>query len=64
MGQRQHAGDVQKKAKVFEADPFKVFIDRLTRLPPIANPGDKCEDPVAINVVGTAPRASKQATDE
>jgi hypothetical protein len=35
MGQRQHAGDVQKKAKVFEADSFKEFIDRSTRLPPI-----------------------------
>lgn len=56
--------EMYKKAKAFEVDSLREFVDRLTKLPPITNPGDKYEYSVAIDVVGTAPRASKQATDE
>jgi CubicO group peptidase (beta-lactamase class C family) len=47
-----NVSEMYKKAKVFEVDSLKGFIERLTKLPLIANPGDKYEYSVAIDVLG------------
>jgi CubicO group peptidase (beta-lactamase class C family) len=47
-----NVSEMYKKAKVFEVDSLKEFIDRLTKLPLIANPGDKYEYSAAIDVLG------------
>ena len=41
-----------KKAKVFEVDSLKEFIDRLTKLPLMSNPGEKYEYSVGLDVLG------------
>lgn len=47
-----NVSEMYKKAKVFEVDSLKEFIERLTKLPLIANPGDKYEYSAAIDVLG------------
>jgi len=41
-----------QKAKVFEVDSLHGFIERLAKLPLVANPGDKYEYSVGIDVLG------------
>jgi CubicO group peptidase (beta-lactamase class C family) len=47
-----NVSEMYKKAKVFEVNSLKEFIERLGKLPLIANPGDKYEYSVAIDVLG------------
>lgn len=47
-----NVSEMYKKAKVFDVTSLKEFIDKLTKLPLIANPGDKYEYSVALDVLG------------
>ncbi len=47
-----NVGEMYRKAKVFDVTSLKEFIDKLTKLPLIASPGDKYEYSVAIDVLG------------
>jgi CubicO group peptidase (beta-lactamase class C family) len=45
-------GEIYRKAKFFEVGSLKEFIDRASKLPLIANPGEKYEYSIAIDVLG------------
>ena len=47
-----NVGEMYRKAKIFEVSTLKEFIDKITKLPLIANPGEKYEYSVAIDVLG------------
>ena len=47
-----NVSELYRKAKIFEVGSLKEFIDRISKLPLIANPGEKYEYSVAIDVLG------------
>jgi CubicO group peptidase (beta-lactamase class C family) len=47
-----NVSEMYKKAKVFDVASLKEFIDKLTKLPLMSNPGDKYEYSVGLDVLG------------
>lgn len=47
-----NVSELYRKTKVFEVSSLKEFIDKLTKLPLMSNPGEKYEYSVGIDVLG------------
>jgi CubicO group peptidase (beta-lactamase class C family) len=47
-----NVSELYRKAKFFDVGSLKEFIDRATKLPLVANPGDKYEYSIATDVLG------------
>jgi CubicO group peptidase (beta-lactamase class C family) len=47
-----NVSEMYKKAKVFDVASLKEFIDKVTKLPLMSNPGDKYEYSVGLDVLG------------
>lgn len=51
-GSNDNVSTLYTRAKIFEVDSLKAFIDRIAKLPLHSNPGDKYEYSVSIDVLG------------